>query len=350
MVILSIETSCDETAAAVTRSRANGSAEILSHIVYSQIPVHQKFGGVFPEAASREHVKKIGPVIEQAVKDAAGTNNPHEWIAQNVNAIAVTAGPGLIGSLLVGVAAAKALAYGLDKPLLGINHHEGHLMAAWITDGEPPAFPALGLVVSGGHTKLLYMESPGVFRELGRTRDDAVGESFDKVARLLGLPYPGGRYLDDLAATYRARGGISSLDLPRPMLDSGTYEFSFSGLKTAVARIVAQRGELNHGDREEISAAFQAAASEVLVGKVSQAIQEFTPRSVIMAGGVAASAYLRDQMAYAVSRYPGVQLHIPPVRLCTDNAAMVGAAALLRLEKGERSTWQEVRADETMDL
>lgn len=359
MKILAIETSCDETAAAVVRDVPNGGVEVIAHRVYSQIAKHQQFGGVFPEVASREHLKKIGPIIEETLRQAAGDGAKpaagRRWLADHIDAIAVTAGPGLIGSLLVGVSTAKALAYGLSKPLLGINHHEGHLLAAWIRPDDatawvPPQLPAIALVVSGGHTKIVRMLDFGHFQELGRTRDDAVGEGFDKAARLLRLPYPGGPQLSRLAAAYRGRTSAAPAELPRPMLDSGTYEFSFSGLKTAVSHEVNRRGQLRQSDKEELACAFEDAAVDVLVGKTRQALEEFRPRSVIVAGGVAANSWLRRQLSQALASYPNISLHIPPIDLCTDNAAMIGAAALKRALNNQVTDWYDVYADEQKEL
>lgn len=356
MQILAIETSCDETAAAIVTDRPDGSVTIRSHTVYSQIELHRRFGGVFPEAASREHILKMGPVIDETLRSAMdGPGSLTDWLKNHVDALAVTAGPGLIGSLLVGVATAKSLAYALNKPLLGINHHEGHLMAAWLEPalaaaGGVPRLPAVCLVVSGGHTKLVLMNGVGHFEELGRTRDDAVGEAFDKAARLLGLPYPGGPALSRLAAAYWEHGRQPAISLPRPLLDTPTYEFSFSGLKTAVAREVVRRGQLAGEDREMIAAAFEEAAVAVLVEKLRQAIEEFQPASVIVAGGVAANRWLRQELGRLVQNNPETRLHIPPVELCTDNAAMIGAAAIKRALNNQVSNWYDVHADDHYPL
>ncbi|NQS75156.1 MAG: tRNA (adenosine(37)-N6)-threonylcarbamoyltransferase complex transferase subunit TsaD [Peptococcaceae bacterium] len=309
--ILGIETSCDETAAAVV---VNG-AEIRSNIISSQVDVHQKFGGVVPEIASRKHLELITPVIEEAMEEAG-------LEFADLDAVAVTYGPGLVGALLVGVAAAKALAYGLDLPLLGINHIEGHIYANFaVTPGLE--FPLVCLVVSGGHTDLVYMEKHGSYQVLGKTRDDAAGEAFDKVARTLGLGYPGGPLIERLAQS----GDPGAIELPRAYLEKGSLDFSFSGLKSAVINFLhraGQRGEeVNQAD---LAAGFQQAVADVLVDKTIEAAKGAGVSTILLAGGVAANSKLRaDFMDQAGRR--SLQVHVPPLILCTDNAAMIACAA-----------------------
>lgn len=318
--ILAIETSCDESAVAIV---ARGE-EILSNLVASQIAIHAPFGGVVPEIACRQHLLSLNPLIRQALRQA-----DLGW--EQIDALAVTQGPGLVGALLVGVSTAKALAWALGKPLLAVNHLAGHIYANMLTG--PVRFPALCLVVSGGHTDLILMEKDNEFRLLGQTRDDAVGEAFDKIARVLGLPYPGGPEIDALA-----RQGRPSVPFPRTMLEEGSLDFSFSGLKTAVINHVhtcRQRGTaMNAAD---IAASFQGAAAEVLVEKTSLAIERTGPATLLMAGGVAANSHLRRVIQeLAIAR--GLPLKVPPLELCTDNAAMIGAAAWPLYKAGQAST------------
>ncbi|MDR1616118.1 MAG: tRNA (adenosine(37)-N6)-threonylcarbamoyltransferase complex transferase subunit TsaD [Syntrophomonadaceae bacterium] len=304
--ILGIETSCDETAAAVVR---NGN-EVLSDIINSQIYIHQKYGGVVPEIASRQHVENIGLVVAEALR-SAGVSFP------DIDAVAVTNRPGLIGALLVGLSYAKALAYGLNKPFVGVNHLEGHIYANFI---EHPAikFPLICLLVSGGHTSLIYMENFQNTRLLGATRDDAAGEAFDKVSRFLGLGYPGGPAIEKVSA----QGTAGLYTLPRPYLDKNNFEFSFSGLKTAAMNMynkLNKDGSLNVCD---LAAEFQEALVEVLAEKTFKAALRFSVPNVLIAGGVAANSRLREMMRLK-SETLDIPLFFPSVKMCTDNAAMI---------------------------
>jgi N6-L-threonylcarbamoyladenine synthase len=319
--ILGIESSCDETAAAVVED----GRRLTANVIASQAELHNRYGGVVPEVASRQHLAAILPVV-QATLEQAG-RRPRE-----LDAVAVTHGPGLAGALLVGVSAAKALAYAWDLPLVAVNHLEAHLYANWIDEGsggEPPPFPALGLIVSGGHTDLVVMEEHGRLRRLGRTRDDAAGEAFDKVARLLGLGFPGGPAIE------RAAAGATgpSLRLPRAWLGASD-DFSFSGLKTAVLHVV--RGERGPPPPlEQTAAGFQEAVVDVLAGKTARAARRAGVRAVLLSGGVAANGPLRRALA---QRSP-VPVYVPSPGLCTDNGAMVAACASYRFEAG-RSGWE----------
>ncbi|PYZ96331.1 tRNA (adenosine(37)-N6)-threonylcarbamoyltransferase complex transferase subunit TsaD [Alteribacter lacisalsi] len=316
-LILGIETSCDETSAAVVR----GGTEILSNVVSSQIESHKRFGGVVPEIASRHHVEQVTYILEQALEEA-------EVTLDDVDAIAVTEGPGLVGALLVGVNAAKALAFAKNKPLIGVHHIAGHIYANRLV--EELEFPLLSLVVSGGHTELVLMNEHGRYEVIGETRDDAVGEAYDKVARTLGLPYPGGPQIDKLAAE-----GEASIDLPRAWLEADSYDFSFSGLKSAVINTLhnaKQRGE--EPAPADVAASFQASVVEVLVGKTMRAVRERGVERLVMAGGVAANRGLREALTGACEE-AGVKLTIPPLALCTDNAAMIAAAGAVMYERGE---------------
>lgn len=316
--ILAIESSCDETAAAVVE---NGRT-ILSNAVFTQIDLHALYGGVVPEIASRAHVEKVDRMVDQALQDAGMT-------LSDVDAVAVTYGPGLVGALLVGVSCAKALAFAAGKPLVPVNHIEGHICANFLThpDLQPP-FACL--VVSGGHSHLFSVEDYGVFRILGQTQDDAAGEAFDKAARVLNIPYPGGPLLDKLAE----EGDPRALKLPRPKTE-GRYDYSFSGLKTAFINAVhnaRQKGEaLNDAD---LAASFRSAVVSFLVDKAMLAAEELNLRKMALAGGVSANSLLRREMEKAC-RVRGIELYMPALKLCGDNAAMIGSAAYYHLMRGE---------------
>lgn len=313
MKVLAIESSCDETAAAVVED----GRVALSSIVSSQVDLHAKYGGVVPEIASRQHLLKIMPIINEALEAAGCT-------LDDIDAVAGTRGPGLAGSLLVGYNAARAIAFGRGLPFIGINHLEGHIYASWLVEGPEPEFPALCLVVSGGHTDLVFMRGHGQYERIGGTRDDAAGEAFDKAGRLLGLPFPGGPHIAKAALD----GGPSSLELPRAWMP-GTFDFSFSGLKTAVLHTVRE----GRYPVPEIAWEFQESVVDVLAGKTSRLARELGARNVLVAGGVAANARLREEL----QRRCPVPVRIPPPKFCTDNAAMIGAVAGFRLALGERT-------------
>jgi N6-L-threonylcarbamoyladenine synthase len=319
MLVLGIETSCDESAAAVIED----GHRILSNVVATQAEVHARYGGVVPEVASRQHLRTIVPVVETAL-DQAGAR----W--DDLEGIAVTYGPGLAGSLLVGVNAAKGLAYAHELPLVGVNHLEGHVYANWLDDpsGRPaPAFPALCLVVSGGHTDLILMEGHGRYKRLGRTLDDAAGEAFDKVSRLLGLGYPGGPAIEKAAAA----APPADVSLPRAWL-RGTYDFSFSGVKTAVLHLMRSP---DPPPAAAVAAAFQEAVVDVLTAKTAEAAHDVGVDEVMLSGGVAANSALRRVLT---ERSP-VPVRAPLPRYCTHNAAMIGACGYFHLSRGERSGW-----------
>lgn len=365
MQILAIETSCDETAAAVVED----GRWVRSSVVASQIALHQAYGGVVPELAARGHVTAIMPVVRAALREAGVT-------VSDLGAIAVTTGPGLAGALLVGVNAAKGLAFAADRPLIGVNHLEGHIAANWLVPNivppgtdeaaiapfEPPALPALCLLVSGGHSEIILIEAPGRYRHLGRTRDDAAGEAFDKGARLLGLGYPGGPVIQAAAA----KGDPTRFDLPRAWL-ADTDDFSFSGLKTALLRLIepyrlpaepmpaddapfpVHRPRRLREDTPvaDLAAGYQAAVVDVLASKAVAAARTHGARSLVLAGGVAANAALRQRIANEVAAaWPGggaPDVRYPALWLCTDNAAMIAAAAFWRLDEASRTWSGDVR-------
>ncbi|MGM0882124.1 MAG: tRNA (adenosine(37)-N6)-threonylcarbamoyltransferase complex transferase subunit TsaD [Bacillota bacterium] len=330
-IILAIETSCDETSAAVIR----GGKHILSNVVSSQIEIHERFGGVVPEIASRKHVESITLIIEQAVKESGLT-------LKDMSAVAVTQGPGLVGALLVGIVAAKSLAMALDIPLIGTHHIAGHIYANELVHNIE--YPCMALVVSGGHTELVLLEREGEFRLIGRTRDDAVGEAYDKVARALHLPYPGGPHIDRLAV-----GSEETIDLPRAWLEADSYDFSFSGLKSAVLAVINQtrmKGlQLNEA---ALARGFQESVTEVLVTKALRAVHQYGAKQLLLCGGVAANRGLRAALTERCES-DNIPLLIPPNSLCTDNAAMIGAAAQLKLKR-KQFTDLNMKADPGFSL
>ncbi|EUJ41784.1 tRNA (adenosine(37)-N6)-threonylcarbamoyltransferase complex transferase subunit TsaD [Brochothrix campestris] len=317
-LILAFESSCDETSVAVVQ---NGS-EILSNVVSSQIKSHQRFGGVVPEIASRHHVEQITYVIEAALTEAGKT-------IDEMDAIAVTQGPGLVGALLIGVSAAKSLAFVHQKPLIGVHHIEGHILANRLV--QPLTYPLIALVVSGGHTELVYMANDHSFEIIGETRDDAAGEAYDKVGRTMGLTYPGGAKIDKLALE-----GEDTYHFPRAMLHEDNLDFSFSGLKSSFINTIHNKEQRNEPiDKANFAASFQAAVVEVLVTKTMRALEHYSVGMLVMAGGVAANQGLRQGLAAALTaQFPEVELVIPPLSLCGDNAAMIGAAGDMLLQQG----------------
>ncbi|MBN2299956.1 MAG: tRNA (adenosine(37)-N6)-threonylcarbamoyltransferase complex transferase subunit TsaD [Acholeplasmataceae bacterium] len=313
MIILSVESSCDETSVAILED----GKKVLSHIVLSQMDIHAIYGGVVPEIASRNHVVHMTRVFEQALLEA-------KIDVSDINLVAVTKGPGLIGSLLVGINAATSFAYANQLPLIGVNHLIGHIYAANIE--HDLKFPALALLVSGGHTELIYMKDHMEFQLLGTTQDDAVGEAYDKVARTLGLPYPGGPVVDKLAAL-----GEDTYHLPRSFLDKTAYNFSFSGLKSAVINLVHNAEQRNEEIRiNDVCASFQASVLDVLIEKTRIAAQAYQVKQIIVAGGVAANKGLRKRI---FAEIPNIEIVIPSMKYCTDNAAMIAAAAFYQYQK-----------------
>jgi N6-L-threonylcarbamoyladenine synthase len=310
-VIMAIETSCDETAVAIIKD----GKEILANVVASQIDVHKKFGGVVPEIASRKHLELINVVVAEALEKA-------NLSFADITHYAVTYGPGLVGALLVGVSCAKALAFGDNKPLIGVNHIEGHIYANFLTNPNIE-LPVVCLIVSGGHTTLVKIENHGEYDFLGQTRDDAAGEAFDKIARALGYGYPGGPQIEQ-----HAKGGNpEAIELPRAWLEEGSYDFSFSGLKSAVLNYL-NRCEMKgiEINKPDIAASFQEAVTDVLVQKTVSAAEKHKVETILLAGGVSANKYLRNRMIESASE-KGLKVIYPPIELCTDNGAMIGAAA-----------------------
>ena len=329
--ILGIESSCDETGVALVQLDEQGPPRLLAHALHSQIDMHQAYGGVVPELASRDHIRRVVPLTRQVMADAGLS-------LSDVDLVAYTRGPGLAGALLVGAGVACALATSLGKPMLGIHHLEGHLLSPFLS-ADPPEFPFIALLVSGGHTQLMRVDGVGRYELLGETVDDAAGEAFDKSAKLMGLPYPGGPHLSRLAEG----GNEGAFDLPRPMLHSGNLDFSFAGLKTAVRTHLVRLGWLddaaaladasNRATLVDLAASTQAAIVEVLVKKSLAALKETGLKRVVIAGGVGANRLLREQLNRTCQRR-GIRVHYPELHLCTDNGAMIALAAAMRVQTG----------------
>ena len=330
--ILGIESSCDETAAAVVK---NG-REVLSNIISSQVPIHRKFGGVVPEIASRKHIENVLPVINEALQQA-------KVDIKEIDGIAVTYGPGLVGALLVGLSAGKALAFALDKPLLGVNHLEGHVFANFLVDEELEP-PFMALVVSGGHTALMKVKDYNNFELLGQTRDDAAGEAFDKIARVMGLQYPGGPEIELLAKG----GNPTAIDFPRALLDK-SYDFSFSGLKSSVINYLhTEKQSGREVNRADVAASFQAAIVDVLVKKSVHAMEASGLKKIVLAGGVSANKTLQAELGAAVEAI-GVKLVHPKPVLCTDNAVMIACRGYYKFLNNEFSS-MDLNADPALKL
>ncbi|ARI78822.1 tRNA (adenosine(37)-N6)-threonylcarbamoyltransferase complex transferase subunit TsaD [Halobacillus mangrovi] len=329
--ILAIETSCDETAVAIVKNER----ELVTNVVASQIESHKRFGGVVPEIASRHHIEQMTVTLEEALDESGLT-------IDDMDAVAVTEGPGLVGALLVGVNAAKSIAFSKQKPLVGVHHIAGHIYANRLE--KEFEFPLLALVVSGGHTELILMREHGKFEIIGETRDDAAGEAYDKVARTLKLPYPGGPQIDRLATE-----GKETIDFPRAWLEDGSYDFSFSGLKSAVINRLhnaKQKGEVLKD--EDVAASFQASVVDVLSTKAYRAAAEYEVKQMIVAGGVAANRGLRSALVEKFEHLD-TELLIPPLHLCTDNAAMIAAAGAVAFNQGHRAGW-DLNANPGLDL
>jgi N6-L-threonylcarbamoyladenine synthase len=339
MLVLGIETSCDETAAAVIRD----GREIVSSVISSQIKTHARFGGVVPELASREHLDKIVPIVDEAFTRAGVTQH-------DIDGIAVTKGPGLVGSLLVGVSYAKAMAYALGKPLVGVNHIEGHIYSVCF-ENPPIEHPAMALIVSGGHSNIFYVPAPGKYKVVSRTRDDAAGEAFDKVAKLLGLGYPGGPIIERLAR----EGDPNAVKFALPRMGDNRPDFSFSGLKTAVTKYVRESGlqPVSNGEApsqgiKDLAASFQSTVVRSLVTTMEKVAREYHPKVLIVAGGVACNGALREACRAAADKL-GLPVYFPSPHLSTDNAAMIAAAGTIKLQAGERAGW-DLNADVMLRL
>jgi N6-L-threonylcarbamoyladenine synthase len=321
MIVLGIESSCDETGVALVDASGTVVPALLAHALYSQIEMHQAYGGVVPELASRDHIRRVLPLIAE-VMGQAGRSLPE------VDVVAYTRGPGLAGALLVGAGVACALAASLGKPVMGVHHLEGHLLSPFLS-ADPPEFPCVALLVSGGHTQLMRVDRVGSYELLGESIDDAAGEAFDKSAKLMGLPYPGGPHLAKLAL----QGDATAFKLPRPLLHSGDLDFSFAGLKTAVLTQAKKLGDALESRKADLAASTQAAIVEVLVKKSMSAMTQTGLKRLVVAGGVGANAALRSQLN-AVCEQRGIRVHYPELHLCTDNGAMIALAAGMRLQAG----------------
>ena len=333
LLILGIESSCDETGVALVRSTGNAVPTLLSHALHSQIEMHQAYGGVVPELASRDHIRRVLPLATLVLTESGQS-------LADVDVVAYTRGPGLAGALLVGAGVACALGAALDKPVLGVHHLEGHLLSPFLS-ADPPEFPFVALLVSGGHTQLMRVDGVGRYEILGETIDDAAGEAFDKSAKLMGLGYPGGPALSRLAE----QGDAAAFKLPRPLLHSGNLDFSFAGLKTAVLTQAKKLGDELEARKADLAASTEAAIVEVLVKKTLAALKQTGMKRVVVAGGVGANRHLRAQLNAACAAAK-VRVHYPELHLCTDNGAMIAMAAAMRLQAGQ----QQANTDYAFDV
>ncbi len=333
LLILGIESSCDETGVALVRSTGDAVPTLLSHALHSQIEMHQAYGGVVPELASRDHIRRVLPLAQEVLAESGQT-------LADVDVVAYTRGPGLAGALLVGAGVACALGAALNKPVLGVHHLEGHLLSPFLS-ADPPEFPFVALLVSGGHTQLMRVDGVGRYEILGETIDDAAGEAFDKSAKLMGLGYPGGPALSRLAE----QGSATAFKLPRPLLHSGDLDFSFAGLKTAVLTQAKKLGDELEARKADLAASTEAAIVEVLVKKTLSALKHTGLKRVVVAGGVGANRHLRAQLNAACAAAK-VRVHYPELHLCTDNGAMIAMAAAMRLQAGQ----QQANTDYAFDV
>ncbi|MDH4419223.1 MAG: tRNA (adenosine(37)-N6)-threonylcarbamoyltransferase complex transferase subunit TsaD [Acidovorax sp.] len=333
LLILGIESSCDETGVALVRSTGDTVPTLLSHALHSQIEMHQAYGGVVPELASRDHIRRVLPLAKEVLAESGQS-------LADVDVVAYTRGPGLAGALLVGAGVACALGAALNKPVLGVHHLEGHLLSPFLS-ADPPEFPFVALLVSGGHTQLMRVDGVGRYEILGETIDDAAGEAFDKSAKLMGLGYPGGPALSRLAE----QGSATAFKLPRPLLHSGDLDFSFAGLKTAVLTQAKKLGDDLEARKADLAASTEAAIVEVLVKKTLAALKQTGLKRVVVAGGVGANRHLRAQLNAACAAAK-VRVHYPELHLCTDNGAMIAMAAAMRLQAGQ----QQANTDYAFDV
>ena len=324
MIILGFESSCDETGVALVDCSGSGVPQLLSHALFSQIDMHQAYGGVVPELASRDHIRRVLPLTEQVMLEAGRG-------LKDVDVVAYTRGPGLAGALLVGAGVACAMAAALGKPVMSVHHLEGHLLSPFLS-ADPPEFPFVALLVSGGHTQLMQVDRVGSYQLLGESIDDAAGEAFDKSAKLMGLPYPGGPHLAKLAEG----GDANAFKLPRPLLHSGNLDFSFAGLKTAVLTQAKKLGDELDARKADLAASTQAAIVDVLVKKSMMAMLQTGLNRLVVAGGVGSNALLRSELNAACAKR-SIRVHYPELHLCTDNGAMIALAAAMRLQAGLES-------------
>ena len=332
MQVLGIESSCDETGVALVDAAGAGVPRLRAAALYSQIDMHQAYGGVVPELASRDHIRRVLPLAREVLAQASAQ-------LEDLDVVAFTRGPGLAGALLVGAGVACALAAALDKPTLGVHHLEGHLLSPFLS-ADPPDFPFIALLVSGGHTQLMRVDDVGRYEMLGETIDDAAGEAFDKSAKLMGLGYPGGPALARLAEM----GNADAFELPRPLLHSGNLDFSFAGLKTAVMTQLKRRGNVCEQDLADLAASTQQAIVDVLTKKSLAALKQTGLTRLVVAGGVGANRHLREQLDAQCAKR-GVRVHYPELHLCTDNGAMIAMAAALRLQRGRATAQRDYAFD-----